>query len=45
MTHEGLIYICRRDPESVKIRNLRHNERVSLALETAEKPMHEGIHA
>jgi F420H(2)-dependent biliverdin reductase len=34
----GLIYICT-DPESVKVRNLQHNGRVSLALEDGSKPI------
>src|SRR5436190_10273583 len=38
VTHDGLIYICT-DPESVKVRNLQHNERVSLALEDGSKPI------
>ena len=38
VTHGGLIYMCT-DPESVKVRNLRHSERVALALEDGSKPI------
>jgi len=38
IAHEGLIYLCTA-PTSVKVRNIRKNNRVSLALEDGSAPV------